>query len=534
MASVIDDKKSTANQAGSISCVTCLGFGLALGLPLQAAEPAAGARFLDEMTVTGRRDQEAGKALIGQVSQINSDDIQALGHTHLQELAVRIPGVWFSRGNGQEMLAAVRSPVYTGAGSCGELLIAENSIPIRPSGLCNVNQLFEVNTEQAGALEVWRGAGTVFYGSNAVHGVVNSLTPAFGQKYAALEAGPHDYYRAKLAWGFEQGDHQWQLDANGVSDGGLKEDAGYDQQKATLQHRWDGDVLATKTTLSMVNLNQETAGYLQGYEAYKDSGWKNNPNPEAFRDAQAVRLASTLSWQTDEQSQWQFSPYARYSDMRFLQHYLPGQPIEENGQKSAGFLLNYHTSLSDQWRLWTGLDGEWADMRVKEVQSDQLLEPWYSSRYQGTHYDFDVTSTQLAAFVNAEWSWRPEVAVEFGVRWETLTYDYDNRMLDGSTRDDGADCATSSGDCRYFRPEDRKDHFSNVSAQLGGRYQISDQWMLYGRLARAFRAPQINERYRLLAGQSVAEFEEKTVDSLEVGTRYSSDRFTAELSAYAM
>lgn len=489
--------------------------------------------FLDEMTVTARRDAESEKTLIGQVSQVTSNAIQTQGHTHLQELAVRIPGAWFSRGNGQEMLAAVRSPVYTGAGSCGEVLIAENGLPIRPSGLCNVNQLFEVNTEQAGALEVWRGAGTVFYGSNAVHGVVNTLTPLFGEKYITLEAGPHDYYRSKLAWGVEQGDHRWQLNANGTSDHGLKDDAGYDQQKATLQHRWDGEAMAAKTTLSLVNLNQETAGYLQGYEAYKESGWKDNPNPEAFRDAKAVRLASTLSWQINENSQWQFSPYARYSDMRFLQHYLPGQPLEENGQKSVGFLLNYQTSFNDQWRLWTGLDGEWADMFVKELQADVLGTP-DNARYQGMHYDFDVTSTQLAAFVNAEWNWRPEAAIEFGLRWETLTYDYDNQLLDGSTQDDGSDCATSDLDCRYYRPADRKDRFDNISAQLGGRYQIDDQWMVYTRVARAFRAPQINERYRLLAGQNVGEFDEKTIDSFELGTRYYSDRFAAELSAYAM
>ncbi|MBU3069588.1 TonB-dependent receptor [Aestuariicella sp. G3-2] len=505
----------------------------ALSGPLHAAESASRSTFMDEMTVTARRDAESEKSLIGQVGQISSNAIQTQGHTHLQELAVRIPGAWFSRGNGQEMLAAVRSPVYTGAGSCGEVLIAENGIPIRPSGLCNVNQLFEVNTEQAGALEVWRGAGTVFYGSNAVHGVVNTLTPLFGEKYFTLEAGPHDYYRSKLAWAVEQGDHHWQLNANGASDDGLKDDAGYDQQKMTVQHRWDGEAMAAKTTLSLVNLNQETAGYLRGYEAYKDSGWKDNPNPEAFRDAQAARLVSTLSWQINENSQWQLSPYARYSDMRFLQHYLPGQPIEENGQKSVGFLLNYQTSFNDQWRLWTGFDGEWAEMFVKETQADVLGTP-DNARYQGAHYDFDVTSNQLAAFVNAEWSWRPEVAVELGLRWETLTYDYDNQLLDGSTQDDGSDCATPDLECRYYRPADRKDRFENISAQLGGRYQVSDQWTVYGRLARAFRAPQINERYRLLAGQDVGEFDKKTIDSLEFGTRYYSDRFTAELSAYVM
>ncbi|MFL2494976.1 MAG: hypothetical protein ACJ0RL_05050 [Porticoccaceae bacterium] len=40
-------------------------------------------------------------------------------------------------------------PVFTGAGSCAEILITEDGLPIRPTGMCNVNQLFEANTEQA-------------------------------------------------------------------------------------------------------------------------------------------------------------------------------------------------------------------------------------------------------------------------------------------------------------------------------------------------------------------------------------------------
>ena len=70
----------------------------------------------------------------------------------------------------------MRSPVFTGAGSCAEILTTEDGLPIRPTGMCNVNQLFEVNSEQASGLEIWRGPGTVFYGSNAMHGVINSLS----------------------------------------------------------------------------------------------------------------------------------------------------------------------------------------------------------------------------------------------------------------------------------------------------------------------------------------------------------------------
>jgi outer membrane receptor protein involved in Fe transport len=67
--------------------------------------------------------------------------------------------------------------VLTGAGACGAVLVLEDGIPIRPVGSCNVNELFEVNLEQAAAIEVLRGPGSVLYGSSAVHGVINVIPP---------------------------------------------------------------------------------------------------------------------------------------------------------------------------------------------------------------------------------------------------------------------------------------------------------------------------------------------------------------------
>tara|TARA_B100000446_G_scaffold35870_1_gene31527 strand:- start:1032 stop:3152 length:2121 start_codon:yes stop_codon:yes gene_type:complete len=489
----------------------------------------------EEMVVTARRNDQSMQELIGEISRLDAELLAQIGHTHIQESVVRIPGVWMSRGNGQELLASVRSPIYTGAGSCGEALIAENSIPIRPSGFCNVNQLFEVNTEQAGALEVWRGAGTVFYGSNAVHGVVNTLTPNMDSNSIAVEAGPHDYYRSKLALGTQQGDHQWHIAVNGVSNGGLKDDAGYDQQKLTLQHAWQGsalgiDELDVHSVLSFVNLNQETAGFIRGEKAYEDNNWKVNPNPEAYRDANALRFSSTFKWHNSAGGQWQVSPYLRSSDMEFLMHFLPGQPIEKNAQDSVGFLSSYETAVSDSLRLWVGLEGEWANMEVEETQPNELSPT--SERYQGDHYDFEVTSLQFAGFINAEWQLHERMALEAGVRWETIEYDYDNKLLVGSTRDDGSLC---DGDpCRYFRAADREDRFTNASGHLGARFDLSANWNSYIRVASAYRAPQVNERYRIQKDQSVDQFDDKQAVSVELGARYTGESLSANISTYYM
>jgi len=505
-----------------------------------ASRAAAQLHTLEAMTVTAHREPESALSLIGQVANVSTQTLNEVGHAHLQEVAVRIPGVWLSRGNGQEMLASIRSPVFTGAGSCGELLVAEDGLPIRPTGLCNVNQLFEVNTEQAAGLEVLRGPGSVFYGSNAVHGVINSLSPEFNRNYISLEQGPHQYWRTKAGIGGAVDNQRVWLAVNGVSDGGAKESSGYDQQKVSLKHQLNAGVLdqagvsdsvEVETLFSWVNLNQETAGYIKGFESYEQDGWEANANPEAYRDVKALRFSSRVSGELSDTQRWQVTPYARKSEMAFLQHYLPGQPEESNEQTSIGVQTSLQQVLNESAVLWLGADIEWADMQVAEFQSDTFISSSHS-RYQGQHYDFSVESQQWALYGNLAWQVSDRVKTEFGVRWETLRYDYDNRMLSGSTQDDGSDCG--GDDCRYFRPTDRRDDFSNVSGHAGVSISLQDNLAVYGRVARAYRAPQINERYRLLAGQSVDEFGDKSIDSVELGVRHHGDAFSVELSGYWM
>ena len=130
----------------------------------------ASAATLDEVIVTATRSPVALASYPGSATRIAADASELVGATHASELVNRAAGAMIQRGSGQESLTALRSPVLTGAGACGAVLVLEDGIPIRPVGTCNVNELFEVNLEQAAAIEVLRGPGSVLYGSSAVHG----------------------------------------------------------------------------------------------------------------------------------------------------------------------------------------------------------------------------------------------------------------------------------------------------------------------------------------------------------------------------
>ena len=83
---------------------------------------------LSEIVVTGQRRAQAALAHAGNIERLDGELVDGVRHQHIHQLMTRVAGVWISRGSGQEHLTAIRSPVLTGAGSCG-ILITRTSSP---------------------------------------------------------------------------------------------------------------------------------------------------------------------------------------------------------------------------------------------------------------------------------------------------------------------------------------------------------------------------------------------------------------------
>ena len=465
------------------------------------------------------------------LSSLNAEEIQTEAPKHPNEIFDRIPGVWISSGSGQEHLTAIRSAVLTGAGACGAFMVLEDEIPTRPSGFCNVNQLFEVNIAQSNQIVVLRGPGTVTYGSNALHGAIDILTPgpsAVPVTEFALEAGTDDYYRGRFA---TSGTHT-AFQANYTDSGSFRDDERFKHGLLNLQVLHTGTQWTGRTSFAYANLNQDTAGFILGKNAYKNEDLRTiNLNPDAFRDAWATRLSSRWNRQTRNGNDLELIPYARSSRMDFLQHFLPGTPLERNGQDSAGLLFSWSNSEA----LSAGIDMEWAEGTLTEFQDNPLetgSDFLKETRPQGFHYDYEVKATTLAGWAQWQHELQPGLELTAGLRLEHLAYDYDNRMLDGNTRDDGTECGF--GGCLYTRPADRSDDFTNLSPELGLSFDLNDRQMVYFRAARGYRAPQATELYRLQKGQTVADLDSETLDSLEIGIKGFADKLSYELTAYVM
>jgi outer membrane receptor protein involved in Fe transport len=474
-----------------------------------AADEASKTATLDTIVVTGTSAPAPLSEVPGSVDVVDHNELELVQHSHISESADRVAGVWVSRGNGQEHLTAIRSPVFSGPGSCGEFVMLEDGIPTRPAGFCNVNQLFEINSEQADRIEIFRGPASSVYGSNAVHGVINVLSPDVGVKEETrvkLDGGPHDYARGFVSY---TDGNSLLVNAHTDHDGGYIDDSGFDQQKANVKYLVQKDDYRVVNFLEMTHLNQQTAGYLVGTDAYKDDHLRTtNSTPGAYRDAQSMHGYSRFIFQPDAERQWEITPYANASHMEFIQSYVPTEPLEKNGHDSAGVNGKFSYPLSgvssDTLALHSGFNLETARAYVDEFQSQPSKTP--PGYVQGQHYDFDVFMNSLDLSSDVDYRVLPDLHWLAGVNYNLQLYNYQSNTP-----------ANTVG--IYTRPPSRDDKFGNWGYSTGAVWNWIPQHEMYLNASSGFRAPQVAELYRLQGGTPPDAVQSEQIDSVELGWR---------------
>ncbi len=516
--------------------LACSAWGLCLWFS-QGAWAGDNTVQLGQVVVTDTGAPVPVRVLPDNTVRVDSATLNLLGATQPSQLLTTVPGVWITAGSGQESLMAIRSPLFTGAGACGAFLLLEDGVPIQPAGFCDVNALFDINTEQARAIEVVRGPGSVLYGSNALDGIVNVLTRRPGyepRKSASLELGSNDYRRAELSVGGVNDGNGWRISANATHDGGFRANSGYDQQKFTLRLDQSGRALNGETLLEATNLNQKTAGYIYGLDAYENPALRySNPTPGAFRDARSLRVLQKWRLHLTDGRELDITPYARRNWMSFTEHYLPGEPIATTAANSAGVQVKLRDTLSPTTSVIYGSDAEYAHGTVMEFQPGPvttLPPPQAAIRPQGLHYDYAADSRTLAAYVDLTHYWNPQWLFSGGLRLEGVRYTYVNFLPVGNTQDNGIPCPF--GGCLFNRPADRSDQFVNVLPKLGMSYLATPTQTLYFDMGRGARAPQTIELYELQRQQSVADLHSETLNAFELGWRGQAGRFGWDTDAY--
>ena len=321
----------------------------------------------------------------------------------------------------------------------------------------------------------------------------------------------------------DEGEH-WLAAVSLQKDAGWRDNTGVDQQKLTLVGDWMLGAWNTTTWLTASNLNQETAGFAQGPDAYKDEDIaKSNPNPEAYRDAWSARAGARLS-RDFSGGTLTLTPYAHTQSMIFAQHFLPNGGVEKNGSTGGGLMARYEREASDRLTYRIGADVDVASGWLKEIQPDPFgFFPGDSRFPQGKHYDYTVDTLMGAVWGELDFALSEDVRLLAGLRAEGHEYDYSTDLAPGING-------------RFNVPADRTDSFDLLTPKLGLIWSVSEGVDLYANYARGERAPQASDLYRLQSLQVAGQVEEETLDSVEVGARGTAleGRLVYDIAAYGM
>ena len=474
----------------------------------------------DVIIVTGDRRGENQADASTATGTLGADRLDEIGAHHPSEALNRLAGVHLHRGNGAEHLTSIRSPILTGGAGAGSFLYLEDGIPMRAAGFGNVNALFESTADIASAIEVLPGPGTALHGSNALHGTINILTPNPEDVLSSLELelGAFGRGRGKAILPTDFGSGRALLAISGLHEVGWRDQSSLDRLVTFLRAQGQAGAMDWRATLSAVSLHQETASFVRGADAYEDRELsRTNSDPDAFRDALAIRASVELRTLLDDGWQVSLTPYARFNEMKFRMHFLPSKALEESGHQSLGLISSLSRDF-EAGRVTLGFDYEQTRGDLTETQTRATI----FSYTQGDHYDYEVNSGVSALYTQAAWRPLSYVTLHAGLRLEHTRFDYTNHLA-----------ANTTG--RFWRLPNRSDDFTLLTPHIGANWQVASGTNLFARLARGARAPQVAELYRLQINQQIEDIEAETLDSLETGVRFSTPSGSSlQLAAFVM
>ena len=491
------------------------------------------ANIVDEIVVTGTKNKSQILDISGNISFVDIEEIKFINPHNPSEVLNRTPGVFVSMGSGQEHLTSIRSPILSGGAGAGSFLYLEDGIPLRSPGFANVNGLMDSIVEISERTEIIRGPGSVLYGSNAIHGLINVIT----EKDETENSNTINLRLMKHEFTFDSSIYRNLSNSNLLFNFFWREDNGhshnhdmekedfdkphYGQQKFLL--RWDTSKNSKDYIFSIsgTNLNQETMGYIKGYQAYKDQSKRYiNPDPEAFRDTFNIRSYFKIVQQLENAS-LSVTPYVRYANMDFRMHFLPGKPLEKNSHKSIGLQTLYQRPFNNHF-LTFGIDAEITEGELSENQAAPDVSFGPRLAYpKGIHYDYKIDSTILAAFINIEWQISEDTVLVTGIRGENVEYDYKTNTAPGTLG-------------RIQVSPDRTDDFTDFSPKFAINHKLNEKLALFANYSRGNRAPQTTDLYRIQSKQVPGGADSEKMDSFEIGLRGNFGNISIELVGFNM
>ncbi|MDN5841894.1 MAG: TonB-dependent receptor [Alcaligenaceae bacterium] len=218
-------------------------------LPLAATAQNPAVQTLSDIVVTASRTPEALSDVVGDITVVGPQELQAAGADSLAEILARQPGVQFVPSGGLQTTTTI---FMRGTNSQHTLVLIDG---MRANGSTNGTIHFPaIDPAMIERIEILRGAASSLYGSDAIGGVINIIT----------RKGEQD--RPLSAWAnFGYGTDETVKSSAGLSGAG----AGWDYSLSTSAARSKG----FNATRPFTSDNQSNFIYYPDRDGYHQHAW---------------------------------------------------------------------------------------------------------------------------------------------------------------------------------------------------------------------------------------------------------------------
>ncbi|MBI4445437.1 MAG: TonB-dependent receptor [Acidobacteria bacterium] len=437
----------------------------------------------ERVTVTATRNEQSADKSARITSVLEQDEIRHLQPTHTTELLSGVPGVYLAESGPFRV-----RPILRGLDS-NRVLILVDGQRLNNGRTSTVNAGIEpalVDIHQIEKVEVAKGAGSLLYGSDAMAGVINIITkkPAAGENLRFSNSTISEYQSvrdglrfhtsigiAHSAWSLRLGGSLGRFE-NYKSPSGTVRNSGGDEDNLEAGLSFD---LSSRDSIRLQW--ERRRGSRIGVPGSDESSPFFALFPFDNRDKMAIFIERSLEGEGLQRVQgnffWQKQKRNFFNLVRSAGFSLSSSTVTDT--RTVGFDLQLNHDAGPAHRLTYG--GSFyrdtnQDLRVQKVFPG-TPRARVSSRAPSVP---DSSLSGLGFFLQDEWAVGERLSLNFGIRTDVFH-------------------SSSEATDNFEGPSTKPRTDATVTGSAGVVYNLPGNWAFFGRVGRAFREPNLFERF---------------------------------------
>lgn len=485
---------------------------------------------LNQIVVSASRENQQRTDIPVAIGKLSPKLLEETKAASLEQVLNKVSGVYMVNLGNEQHSMSIRQPLTLKS----LFLYLEDGIPIRPTGVFNHNSLIEMNMASVKNIEVIKGPASSIYGSEAIGGSINFMTPkasAFPTANLSVQKDNLGYNRIDLGASSTFG-------KTGIYAGGyyanrrdgFRDHSDFNKLAFTIRgdHQINKNNLLTATT-TWIDYEADMTGSIDSADFYS----KNYPSLHTFttRTVKAFRARATLEHLWNDTNKTFFTLFFRENAMGQIPSYRikndRTNPLKASGEINDNSFRSYGTIIQHLKELG------FLDARViGGVSVDYSPNSYYAeyidvARQENGLYtgytdidslltDYNVNLLNTAIYTQLEFSPVNRLRMILAARYDRFDYNYDNFLTPDA----------------FSGAPDSKDAFQNVSPKIGFTYDFGKERGLYANYSIGFVPPQVSELYR---GVKVPVLEPAVYSNIEAGGWFAiSQKGYFDVSLYQM